>query len=232
MALSNYVGLLASINGSGAWLHRTDLATIAPDWVVLAEAVINYGDLDVLGVEGLRTGAQETVATLSTVGGVQALALPTNFLEMRKVYLNYSGVRIELPQRPITPISMDEASNVQTVPRSYSIVGATNMYIFPIPDTIYTITIDYYASVGPLATQGTNWLMTKSPNTYLAGSILMGAPWLGANFNPAPWANVFKASMGQLQRADAKARNRLTTMRVEGPFLRAPQFNILTGDTI
>lgn len=229
MALTNYSDLLNSINGSGAWLHRTDLTTIMPDWVTLAEVLINFGDLEVLGVEGLRTGAQETVATLSTASGVQFVNLPSDFLEMRKVYYTYNGIKIELPQRPIIPMGQDEASNIQSIPRSYSIVG-TQMYIYPTPNGIYPITLDYYAKIGPLATQGTNWLMTKAPNVYLAGSILAGAPWLGQNFDPTPWAQMFKAGMGQLTRADVKSRNRLTTMRVDRAYMAQAPFNILSGD--
>lgn len=231
MALANYTDLINSINGSGAWLHRNDLSVIAPDFVTLAEVGINYGDLEVLGVEGLRTGNQETVTTLSTVIGVQQVTLPADFLEMRKVYFTYSGIKIELIQRPISPLSRDESSNIQSIPRTYSIVG-NQMFIYPIPNAAYPITLDYYALIGPLATQGTNWLMTMAPNVYLAGSILAGSPWMGPNFNATPWANMFRAGMGQIARSDVKARGRLTTMRVETPLQRQAPFNILTGDTI
>lgn len=231
MALANYTDLLNSINGSGAWLHRTDLGTIAPDWVTICETNINYGDVEVLGVEGLRTGNQESVFNLSTTPGVQTVDLPDNFLEMRKVWYTFNGVKIELPQRPISPMGRDEAWNVQSIPRTYSIVGS-QMVIYPIPNDTYVLTLDAYQTVGPLATQGTNWLMTVAPMVYLSGSILAGSPWMGPSFNPSPWAQMFKAGMAQVQRKDAKLRSRLTTMRSDYSYLQQAPYSILTGDWI
>lgn len=231
MALGSYTDLLNSINGSGAWLHRTDLATIAPDWVTICETNLNYGDIEVLGVEGLRTANQEDVVNLNTSPGVQTVNLPSNFLEMRKVFYTFNGVKIELPQRPISPMSRDEAWNVQSIPRTYSIVG-NQMVIYPIPDNTYVLTLDYYETVGPLVTQGTNWLMTAAPMVYLSGSILAGSPWLGPKFDPTPWAQMFKTGMAQVSRSDAKRRNRLTTMRSDYSYLQQAPYSILTGDWI
>ena len=231
MALATYTDLLAALNGNAGWLHRNDLWTIAPDWVTLAEVTINYGDLETLGVRGLRTGDQETIDTSKvTTANVQTVALPANFLEMRKVYLTYGNTRIELQQAPVLPIRSDEMSNVASLPRSYIVVGSS-LYLIPIPDAVYSLTLDYYAKVGPLATtqSGTNWLMTAAPMTYLAGAIVHGSPWLGASFNPTPWVSAFRGAMGQVARADNQKRNRLTTLRSEVAQMQNSSLNILTG---
>lgn len=229
MALENYTDLLNAINGAAGWLHRTDLADIAPTWISLAEVTMNYGDLEVLGIDGLRTGAQETIGTLSTTGGTQTVALPTDHLETRKIYYNLSGTRFELVEAPAIPIRLNESSNVQAPPTTYITTGS-NLYLIPIPDQTYTITIDYYAKIGPLtASNSTNWLMTMSPMTYLAGAIYHGSLWFGNKFDQTKWAGAFKASMSQVARADAQRRFRNTRLRSEVAGLQNRPFSILTG---
>lgn len=211
MALANYTDLIASINASGGWLHRDDLSAIAPDWVTLCETTINYGNGE--DVSGLRTAAQETTANLTCTAGTQTVSLPSDYLEMRRVYITVSGVRRELYGRPVTPISMFDASIVSAIPETYFVTGST-LYLVPIPSSAYVITILYYAKVGPIATSNTNWLMTAAPMVYLAGTIAHGAPWLGARFDPSPWIASFKMGMKQVT-ANDQARFKNTQLRSE-----------------
>lgn len=236
MALSTYTDLIASINNSAGWLHRNDLGTIAPDWVPLAEAMMNYGGELPGGrvIDGLRTGAQETVTTLTTTSGTQTVALPSDFLEMRKIYYTLSGVRFPLVERPVIPMSINESSNVLAPPSTFYIQGSS-LYLIPIPDQTYTITLDYYAKIGPLSSSATNWLMTQSPMVYLAGSIVQGALWLGTKFaleGAQPWIAQFISALEGVRRADIRKRHRLTTMRSEVAALQNRPFNIITGDLI
>ena len=230
MALANYTDLLSAINGAAGWLHRADLGSIAPDWITLAEVTMNDGDLETLNVPALRTGDQETIYTYNCVPKVQTLALPSNFLEMRKVYITYGGSRLELQQAPVLPIRYDELSNVASVPRSYIVVGSS-LYLIPIPDQAYPVTLDYYAKIGPLtASSSTNWLMTAAPNCYLSGAIVHGAPWLGPKFDPNPWIAAFRTSMRQVQRSDLLKRTHLTQMRSDASQLQRSPFNIMVGN--
>lgn len=223
MALSTYTDLIASINGSAGWLHRTDLSTIAPDWVTLCEATINYGDLSVIGVDGLRTADQETAwTTLSTVPAITvansaSVTLPSDYLEMRTLYLLYpNGGGKELIGRPTLPIPIGTLTQTAGPPTAYTIVGNTLVFDRPC-DQAYALVGDYYAKVGPLASaaSGTNWLLTKSPNVYLSGAIAHGAPWLGPQFNAVPWVTAFRVGMAQVRRADARKRHSMATMRTD-----------------
>lgn len=223
MALANYTDLLSAINGSSAWLHRADLLAIAPDWVVLCETTMNNGDLVGIGVDGLRTADQETAWTTAssvparTTVGSASVTLPTDFLEMRTLYLQYpGGGGKELIQRPTLPIPIGTLTQTNGPPTAYTVVGNTIVFDRPC-DQAYPLVGDYYAKIGPLASapSGVNWLMTKSPNVYLAGSIAHGAPWLGPNFNPAPWVTAFKIGLAGVRRVDARKRNQNTTLRTD-----------------
>lgn len=221
MALANYTDLLASINGTAAWLHRSDLLTIAPDWVTLCETTLNQGDLLLLGVDGLRTADQETAWTSAssvparTTANSAVVTLPTDFLEMRTLYLQYSGGGgKELRERPASPIPIGTLTQTSGPPSTYTVVGNTLVFDRPC-DQAYNLVGDYYAKIGPLATSGTNWLMTRAPNVYLAGSIAHGAPWMGPTFNATPWVTAFKIALAGVRRADARKRHTNTTLRTE-----------------
>ena len=222
-APTTYANLITSI---GEYLHRTDVATAAPEWITDAETVMNYGDGD--EIKGLRTAAQETITTLTCTAGTQTVALPSDYLDMRKLYLNYGGVRIEMVQIPVLPMTQDERSNVNAVPWGFIITGS-NLYLVTIPNSNYTLTLDYYAKIGPLATSSTNWLLTMAPDVYRSGAITMGAAWLGASFDPAPWFRRFKAAMGLVAASDSDRRGGITTMRTECANLNRNVSNIYMG---
>ena len=222
-APTNYANLITSI---GEYIHRTDVAGVAPEWITDAETVMNYGDGD--EIKGLRTAAQETITTLTCTPGTQTVALPSDYLDMRKLYMNFGGTRIELVQAPILPMSIDERSNILAPPWGFIVVGS-NLYLLPIPNSNYTLVLDYYAKIGPLATSSTNWLLTMVPDIYRSGAILAGAAWLGPSFDPAPWFRRFKAAMGMVAAQDSDRRGGLTTLRTDVPNTRRSTSNILMG---
>lgn len=222
-AIVSYTTLITSI---GEYLHRSDIASAAPDWIVDAEAIMNYGDGDSL--DGLRTASQETITTLNCVAGTQTVALPSDWLETRKLYITIGGIRVELVQAPTLPMRSDELSNIRSFPRTYIIVGSS-LYLFPIPDSTYVLTLDYYKKIGPLsASPYTNWLLTMAPDVYRSGAIAYGAAWLGPLFNAAPWMNRFKVGLNMLAGQDA-SRFSQVTLRSEAAQMQRGQFNILTG---
>lgn len=221
-APTNYANLITSI---GEYLHRTDLASAAPEWITDAETVMNYGDGE--SIEGMRTAAQETITTLTCSAGVQTVALPNDWLETRKLYITIFGIRKELIQIPTLPIVQDERSNVQAIPWGYIITGS-NLYLVTIPNANYVLTIDYYAKIGPLATSSTNWLLSMAPDVYRSGAITCGAAWLGASFNPAPWAMRFKKGIDMLASQDM-SRFINTTLRSEPARMNRNVSNIYMG---
>ncbi len=222
-AIVSYSTLITNI---GENLHRTDIASPAAEWITDAETVMNYGDGD--DIEGLRTGAQETITTLTCTNGTQTVALPSDYLEIRKLYITIGGIRVEMVQRPTLPMGMDELSNIGNIPRTFIITGS-NLYLFPIPNSAYVLTIDYYAKIGPLsASPYTNWLLTMAPDAYRSGAIAYGGAWLGPSFNVTPWYTRFKKALDMLNSQDMSRFDK-TTLRTEVASLQASQYNILTG---
>lgn len=232
-SLANYTDLVDAVSTAGGWLHRTDNATIVPVCIQMAEVSINYGLPDpnpLLNIEPLRVLEMETAYSGTTTAGTVTVALPTNFLEWRKLYITYNGIRRELRQRSAIPMSLSERSILQAIPERYWIQGSS-MYLDPIPDAAYTLTGDYYLKVPALTSAATtNWLLTAAPMVYLAGTILHGSLWFGTKFDQTKWAKAFKVSMDQVSQNDIRKRGfGNVTTPVDCAFISRGRFNIRTG---
>jgi hypothetical protein len=193
VALATYTDLQASIAG---WLmDRTDLTARIPDFIALAEADMN---------RTLRTAAQETVTTLSTVAGTETVALPAGYLEGRSLTI------LTNPRRRLTFQSigdlLDNFASGSGVPQAYAISGAT-IYLGPTPDAVYSIRLVYYAQVPALAAGNpSNWVLASHPDLYLYGALMHAAPYLYEDQRVATWAGAYQAVLDRLSAADEAAR--------------------------
>jgi hypothetical protein len=142
MALSNYTELQASV---GDFLNRSDLSTVIPDFITMAEAELNR----TLRVREMSVRTQAPIDS-------QYVKLPADFLGMRN---------IDLLTDPVTPLSYKNlqnldrhrASDATGKPIYYSIMQ-NNIEFAPAPDGDYTIEIVYYQKIPALSAFSTNWL--------------------------------------------------------------------------
>ena len=155
MALANYTDLQASV---AAWMNRSDLTALIPDFIAIAEARIQ---------DDLRVRQMITEVNLNTVIATQKIALPADWLEFKSVV--YAGDPMEY--MPLDRIKEYADETGRSDPLGYSIEGL-NLIVAPTPATVYAIATTYYAKVPAIATASTNWLLTKYPNIYLYGSLV------------------------------------------------------------
>lgn len=158
MALANYSDLQTAIAN---WSHRTDLAAVIPDFIVLAEKRIN-GDIDARN--------QDISVTLVTVAGQATITAPTDMLSLRSLTLQASSNVV------LDYLTPDQFNTVYTsattgTPQSFSIVG-DYIYLGPVPSTVFNVQCIYTAEVPPLASNPTNWLITNFPQVYLAACLI------------------------------------------------------------
>ena len=152
MALSTYSELQSSV---ALWLNRSDLTAVIPDGVTLCEADMN---------RRLRTPHNETVDTAFAVSA-RRTDLPSDFAEMRTVFLNYGSSRVELV--PLTQAGRVDESGT---PVYYNIV---NHQIEVVPEsTSYTLELRYWTKVPALATNSTSDVLTNYPDVYLFGTCM------------------------------------------------------------
>lgn len=162
MALDNFENLKASIEN---WSHRNDVKAIIDDFIQICEAEM-YFNADA----NLRVRSMEKTEEVLTVITEGFIALPTDFLEQRRIDILFdNGELITLSYK--TPEQMNIDLTISGTPRFFTI---TNKILFDkLPDKVYTIKLYYFASLPPLsAANPTNDILTKTPNIYLFGSLM------------------------------------------------------------
>jgi hypothetical protein len=188
MALTTYTELKASV---ADWINRDDLTAVIVDFISLAEAQIE---------RTLRTTQMIVRATASIDG--EYSAVPADFLETRTVKLNTNPIQ---PLQFETVDSLDSLRTQYTAPgrpQYFGIVG-TQIRVVPVPDTTYTAELIYYGKLTKLSSSNaTNWLLTSSPDIYLYGALLQGAPYLQNDERIQTWATLYERGLNDLKIAD------------------------------
>lgn len=192
MALANYTDLLASV---AAWLDRSDLTSVIPDFVALFEANAN--------TEGaIRTQFNRTSTTLTTTANINYVTPPTDFLSADSLLVTVpSG-----PYEVLSPFggaaglytSYPNAAVATGRPKGY-INLASKLELAPVPDAAYTVTLYYYQKVPALVTNTTNWLMTNFPQIYLFGTLTAAEAYLGSDPRIQIWGTAYDNAIQKLQ---------------------------------
>lgn len=188
MALSTYAELQASIADH---LNRTDLTSVIPDFILMTEKEME---------RRLRVSEMLTSADITPSSGLAAI--PATLVEIQKVVLKSN------PRRVLEQVSTayaDEADPFRAGAKGvvYSVEGS-NLRITPSDGT--QIELTYYRTIPDLATNSTNWLLTKQPGAYLYGSLARAAPYLGDDQRLGLWAKLFEDELRALERSDAMRR--------------------------
>tara|TARA_R100000808_G_scaffold2285_1_gene9338 strand:+ start:1648 stop:2259 length:612 start_codon:yes stop_codon:yes gene_type:complete len=199
VALTNYTDLKSSI---ADFLNRSDLTSVIPDFITMAEADMN---------RSLRT-REMSVRTRSVISS-QYVKLPDDYLGMRN---------IELLTDPITPLEfknlhnldIHRASNATGKPLYYSIMQ-NNIEFAPAPDGDYTLEILYYQKIPPLATFSTNHILDNHPDAYLYGSLSHSAPYLHSDERIGVWSGKYQQVIEQIKTSDDKAKFAGTTPTIQ-----------------
>ena len=159
MAITTYAELQTAVKN---WSKRTDLDSIIPDFIRLAELRVN---------RNLRIRKMETRVTTNTVASQAYYGLPTNFLQMRGFKLNTSPLT-DLDY--LTPEMMDRtwAGSINGKPRSYTIVG-DEVRLGPKPDGVYEMEMLYYQSPTSLSDSNTsNFMLTANPDILVYAALI------------------------------------------------------------
>ena len=166
MSITNYSELQTSVAN---YLNRSDLSSIIPDLITLAEAQLSA---DVVARD------METRTTLTTTASNAYVTLPTDMLEMMRLAITSSD-----PQQVLRYVSADELladypTGTVGKPAVFTVIGS-QIQLAPIPDSAYTLELTYQQRIPALSnTNTTNWLLTQWPNAYLYGSLCAAQPFL------------------------------------------------------
>ena len=182
------------------WLNRTDLTSVIPTFIELAEARLN---------RQLRTTNQYTRADISTSD--QYLSMPDDFLEMRHIRITSPKERdlVEIAAHQINEYTDTNflASLSDSHPR-YFVYGSA-LRIIPAPSQSITYEMFYYSKIPALSTTNTtNWVSTSHPDAYLYYSLLQSAPYLGEDQRIQVWGQQAERAVAEVQASDNRRRTK------------------------
>lgn len=189
MSYTNYSDLQASIAG---YLGRSDLTTEIPDFIRFAELR--------LGRE-LRTRLMLNSATAPTIANDAKVALPTDFLEIRDLFIQGN------PRRPLSymspsAFSREAKADVIGLPVFYTLL-ASEFQFAPVPDAIYTLEVLYYAKPTFLSTANvSNVFLANYPDALLYGSLIEAEPYLINDARSQLWSTLYDRAIKNITEAN------------------------------
>jgi hypothetical protein len=189
MAISTYNELR---DAAANWLDRADLSSRIPEFIVIAESRVN---------RRLRCREQEAEANIAITGGTRTAALPSDFAEVRRLYLNANPVRLLEYVTPSDYWGRYTGTNTGT-PSVFTIEG-TNIVLGPTPGADYTGKLQYYRNLPALSTSA-HGLFVANPDLYLYGSLLAAEPFLKNDKRVGMWKAFFDEIMIELETQSRK----------------------------
>jgi hypothetical protein len=142
--------------------HRSDLASIIPDLIRLAEDKI-YAVLD--------SNKQDLSTTLTTVADQNYVDLPTDTIKLRTAAIVTNSWASPLEYSAPDQLNNQYSNLLTGVPVAYT-TYQNLMLLRPTPDDAYSINIVYEARLDYLSDSApANWLLTNYPLIYVYASL-------------------------------------------------------------
>lgn len=199
MSIATYTELKTAIAN---WLHISELSGVIPDFITLAETSIN---------RRLRARAFETTMDATLTQGTRHIALPSDYLEPKALWLTTYEPRQELIYE--TPEELPVITDSNGQPRYWAIDG-DNLAFDINAEIDHGITFRYRQRFSLSTAIPTNWLLTNHPDVYLFGSLSQSGLYVRDNEQLQVWVQAFEKAMDELQMQEDK-HNRLVTLKTD-----------------
>ena len=193
MSFTSYSDLQTSIAG---YLARTDLTTQIPDFIRLAETRLR---------RDLRIRQMLKSVTTATVAADSTVELPSDFLEVRDFVVVGNPVQ---PLSYFSPSAFNRNTRTWEIgkPNSYTVL-ANDFQLSPVPDTVYTVQLFYFAAPTFLSDSNTsNVFLANTPDALLYGALLEAAPYLMDDARINTWGTMFDRAMASITRSDEQGQ--------------------------
>lgn len=190
MAITTYGELKTA---AAAWAHRTDLGSVLDDCVTLCEARLN----DMLLLKNM-----ESDEPLAMVIGQNYVALPTGFISPIACWLVVNGFRLPLDFRLPQELPY-YTTNSQ--PKYVAVDGANLRFDVPAQNA-YTLYLRCIKASNLSDASPTNYLLSKRPDVYLAGTLVEIARYTQDQDLFNMWESKFQAACADLKAAENRNR--------------------------
>jgi len=179
MTISTYTELQTAVAN---WGNRSDLTTVIPDFITLAEAEFN---------RRLKTSYQEERTTVTVTA--HAVSLPMDFASIRSLTDRYGELDY------LTPGQFEPFERENDIVRFYTVVAEG---IRTMTDAT-ELTLVYYAKVPALEDNSTNWLLTNHPDLYLFRTMQEFCDYVYDTPGMAKWKAKTESVYREIASADA-----------------------------
>ncbi len=189
MAFTNYSALKTTVAN---YLGRTDLTSQIPDFITLAETRL---------ARELRTRQMLKSATSPMTSGDAKIALPTDFLEVRDLYIQGN------PRMPVTYLSpsaftRDARADESGKPFYYTVL-ASEFVFAPVPDGTRTLEILYYAKPAVQSdSNASNVFLANYPDALLYGALAEAEPYLINDARLQTWISLYDRAINNINESD------------------------------
>lgn len=189
MAIANYNDLKTTIAN---YLGRSDLTAVIPDFITLAEIRLQ---------RDLRTRVMLKSATATMTSGDNTVGLPTDFLEMRDLFIQGSP-RLTVSYLTPSAFSRDARAQESGKPVYYTVIGQ-ELQFAPIPDTAYVLEMLYFYKPTVLATGNqSNVFLANYADAMLYASLAEAEPYLMNDARIQTWAALYDRAIGNINTTD------------------------------
>lgn len=189
MAITNYSDLKTQVAN---YLGRSDLTSQIPNFISFAELRLN---------RTLRIRQMLKTATATMTGGDSTVGLPTDFLQMRDIFVD-ANPRIAISYITPSNFTRDARATESGKPVFYTMRGVEFEFA-PIPDTNYTLQMLYYAKPDALSDSNpSNVFLANCPDALLYGSLLEAEPYLMNDARLATWTTLYNATVDRMNASD------------------------------
>ena len=189
MAFTSYSDLKTTVAN---YLGRSDLTAQIPDFIRLAETRM---------ARDLRTRQMLKSATATMTGADARVALPTDFMEVRDLYI------LGNPRMPVTYLSPSaftrDARADETGRPFYYTVLAQEFVFAPVPDGTRTLEILYYAKPTVLSdSNASNVFLANYPDALLYGALAEAEPYLINDARLQTWISLYDRAINNINESD------------------------------
>lgn len=189
MALTSYTTLKTAVAN---YLGRSDLTSQIPDFITLAELRLS---------REIRTRKLLKSVTTTTTTGDSTVAIPSDFLELRDLYLG-GNPRISVSYLSPSAYTRDAQAEVSGKPVFYTMLGQEFEFA-PIPDKAYTVELLYYFKPTAMSDSvASNEFLANYPDALLYASLLEAEPYLMNDARMTVWSSMYDRAINNINGSD------------------------------
>lgn len=149
----------------------------------------------------IRTRKILKSATTTTTIGDSTVEIPSDFLEMRDIYLS-GNPRISLMYNSPSAFTRNAQAEISGKPVVYTMLGQEFEFA-PIPDKVYTVELLYYFKPTTLSeTNPSNEFLANYPDVLLYASLAEAEPYLMNDSRIQLWSQLYDRAISNINVAD------------------------------